>query len=143
MINFKTEELRKNLLEKYLEIDEAELKENQSTRRTSFQTIKGNFLNLSDSSASGLENEAVKLLEKKEKKECNNESKRARMQCVFNELGVSDLVIDLFTSEISSKLFKESMLLAIAMLEGGNRQVQVFFRKRLKFLYLKININFN
>lgn len=50
---------------------------------------------------------------------------RYEIQCELNSQGASDLVIDLFMSDISPKVFKETVLLAIALLEGGNTHVQV------------------
>jgi hypothetical protein len=51
--------------------------------------------------------------------------RRYEIQCELNNQGASDLVVDLFMSDISNKVFKENVLLAIALLEGGNTQVQV------------------
>ena len=53
------------------------------------------------------------------------DQKRNKIQCELSAQGASDLVVDLFMSEISNKVFKENVLLAIALLEGGNTQVQV------------------
>lgn len=49
------------------------------------------------------------------------------MQCRFDSLGASDLVIDMLmrNDNLCEKLFKEAVLLGIALLEGGNSQVQV------------------
>lgn len=52
-------------------------------------------------------------------------SKLFEVQSEMNSLGVCDLIIDLLMSEISDKLFKETILLAISLLEGGNNYVQV------------------
>jgi hypothetical protein len=57
--------------------------------------------------------------------------RRLEIQCELNNQGASDLVIDLFMSDISNKVFKESVLLAIALLEGGNTQVQKKMYNRL------------
>jgi hypothetical protein len=51
--------------------------------------------------------------------------RRFEIQCELNNQGASDLVVDLFMSDVSNKVFKETVLLAIALLEGGNTQVQV------------------
>ena len=51
--------------------------------------------------------------------------RRYEIQCELNNQGASDLVVDLFMNDISNKVFKETVLLAIALLEGGNTQVQV------------------
>ena len=47
------------------------------------------------------------------------------IQHELNEQGVCDFVIDLFMSDTSNKIFKENILLGIALLEGGNSEVQV------------------
>ena len=57
--------------------------------------------------------------------------RRLEIQCELNNQGASDLVVDLFMSDISNKVFKENVLLAIAMLEGGNDQVQKTIYNRL------------
>ncbi len=120
IIDKTTEELRRNLLDKYLERKESinvKSDHEPSERRTSLDSLRYGLLNSAGS------NESAKNQEKKSD-ECD-EMSRYRVQCELNDLGASDLVIDLFTSEISNKLFKESVLLAIALLEGGNNQVQV------------------
>lgn len=57
--------------------------------------------------------------------------RRLEIQCELNNQGASDLIVDLFMSDISNKVFKENVLLAIAMLEGGNDQVQKTIYTRL------------
>jgi hypothetical protein len=47
------------------------------------------------------------------------------IQHELNQQGVCDFVIDLFMSDTSNKIFKENILLGIALLEGGNSEVQV------------------
>lgn len=59
------------------------------------------------------------------------ELRRLEIQYELNNQGASDLVIDLFMSDISNKVFKESVLLGIALLEGGNTQVQKTMYNRL------------
>jgi inositol 1,4,5-triphosphate receptor type 1 len=125
-----TEELRRNLLDKYLERKEtssvnSELEKPE--RRISLESLRNNLLAPIKNVSGGENVPSGKLFEKK-KDECD-EMKRHRVQCDLNDLGASDLVIDLFTSEISNNLFKESVLLAIALLEGGNNQVQVRFKR--------------
>lgn len=51
--------------------------------------------------------------------------RRYEIQCELNIQGASDLVVDLFMNDITNKVFKETVLLSIALLEGGNTQVQV------------------
>lgn len=63
------------------------------------------------------------------------ESAEKKIVCIQNELnrlGATDLVIDLFISDISKKLFKESVHLAIALLDNGNQQVQKNFLIRFQ-----------
>ena len=47
------------------------------------------------------------------------------VQCHLDHEGASDLVIDLIMNTTSDKVFQESILLAIALLEGGNTTIQV------------------
>ena len=49
----------------------------------------------------------------------------AELQCVMDENGATDLVIDLIVAEPNHSVFLESLRLGIAMLEGGNGVVQV------------------
>jgi hypothetical protein len=47
------------------------------------------------------------------------------IQNELNKQGASDLVVELFISESSINILEESIRLAIALLEGGNTEVQV------------------
>lgn len=47
------------------------------------------------------------------------------VQCHLDREGASDLVIDLIMNATSDRVFHESILLAIALLEGGNTTIQV------------------
>lgn len=49
----------------------------------------------------------------------------AEVQCHLDREGASDLVIDLIMNATSDRIFQESILLAIALLEGGNPVIQV------------------
>lgn len=49
----------------------------------------------------------------------------AEVQCHLDKEGASDLVIDLIMNTTSDRVFQESILLAIALLEGGNTTIQV------------------
>jgi hypothetical protein len=69
----------------------------------------------------------VKDLEEQDERDL----RRHEIQCELNSQGASDLVVDLFMSDISNKVFKENVLLAIALLEGGNTQVQKTIYTRL------------
>ncbi|TRY54966.1 hypothetical protein DNTS_020726 [Danionella cerebrum] len=53
------------------------------------------------------------------------------VQCHLDREGASDLVTDLIMNTTSDRVFHESILLAIALLEGGNTTIQHSFFKRL------------
>ncbi|KAJ8408164.1 hypothetical protein AAFF_G00263920 [Aldrovandia affinis] len=53
------------------------------------------------------------------------------VQCHLDKEGASDLVIDLIMNTTSDRVFQESILLAIALLEGGNTTIQRSFFCRL------------
>uniref|UniRef100_H3C9T0 Inositol 1,4,5-trisphosphate receptor n=1 Tax=Tetraodon nigroviridis TaxID=99883 RepID=H3C9T0_TETNG len=55
----------------------------------------------------------------------------AEVQCHLDKEGASDLVIDLIMNATSDRIFQESILLAIALLEGGNPVIQRSFFHRL------------
>ncbi|XP_062843047.1 inositol 1,4,5-trisphosphate receptor type 1 isoform X3 [Trichomycterus rosablanca] len=55
----------------------------------------------------------------------------AEVQCHLDKEGASDLVIDLIMNATSDRIFQESILLAIALLEGGNPVIQRSFFIRL------------
>ncbi|XP_078517788.1 inositol 1,4,5-trisphosphate-gated calcium channel ITPR1 [Lissotriton helveticus] len=55
----------------------------------------------------------------------------ADVQCHLDKEGASDLVIDLIMNATSDRVFHESILLAIALLEGGNTSIQLSFFCRL------------
>ncbi|XP_062319249.1 inositol 1,4,5-trisphosphate receptor type 1 isoform X4 [Osmerus eperlanus] len=55
----------------------------------------------------------------------------AEVQCHLDREGASDLVIDLIMNATSDRIFQESILLAIALLEGGNTVIQRSFFCRL------------
>ncbi|XP_005924938.1 inositol 1,4,5-trisphosphate receptor type 1 isoform X2 [Haplochromis burtoni] len=55
----------------------------------------------------------------------------AEVQCHLDKEGASDLVIDLIMNTTSDRVFQESILLAIALLEGGNTTIQRSFFCRL------------
>uniref|UniRef100_A0A665X7T3 Inositol 1,4,5-trisphosphate receptor n=1 Tax=Echeneis naucrates TaxID=173247 RepID=A0A665X7T3_ECHNA len=55
----------------------------------------------------------------------------AEVQCHLDKEGASDLVIDLIMNTTSDRVFQESILLAIALLEGGNTTIQHSFFCRL------------
>jgi hypothetical protein len=126
LYQFKTEELRINLLDKYVEIEANNLSGNnnsrnhcEDSRRTSLNSLKENILG----NTSFLMN---RTLSKNEIK-VERDEKRCEIQCELNSLGLCDFIIELFckSDEFSGRLFRESVLLAIALLEGGNNQVQV------------------
>lgn len=84
---------------------------------------KTNVNDLSSSSASSSSSSSFNLKDIEDQDE--RDQKRYKIQCELNAQGASDLVVDLFMSDLSSKVFKENVLLAIALLEGGNTIVQV------------------
>lgn len=47
------------------------------------------------------------------------------IQCQLDNVGTSELVIDLIVSTKNDRVFEESILLGIALLQGGNTQIQV------------------
>ncbi|XP_049622307.1 inositol 1,4,5-trisphosphate receptor type 1 isoform X2 [Suncus etruscus] len=55
----------------------------------------------------------------------------AEVQCHLDKEGASNLVIDLIMNAASDRVFHESILLAIALLEGGNTTIQHSFFCRL------------
>ena len=60
-----------------------------------------------------------------------------RLRITQNELnkqGASDLVVELFMSESPINILEECVNLAIALLEGGNTEVQVRFLSLIMFI---------
>jgi len=49
------------------------------------------------------------------------------VQCHLKAEGATDLVINLIIGNYSERIFHESVLLGIALLEGGNHDNQVFW----------------
>ena len=47
------------------------------------------------------------------------------IQCLLDSVGATELVIDLIVSTKSLRVFEESIRLGIALLKGGNTQIQV------------------
>uniref|UniRef100_A0A8C9L7K7 Inositol 1,4,5-trisphosphate receptor n=1 Tax=Pavo cristatus TaxID=9049 RepID=A0A8C9L7K7_PAVCR len=58
----------------------------------------------------------------------------ADVQCHLDKEGASNLVIDLIMNATSDRVFHESILLAIALLEGGNTTIQVGKWKILRLM---------
>lgn len=57
------------------------------------------------------------------------------IQCLLDNVGASELVIDLIVNTKNDRVFEESILLGIALLQGGNTQIQVGSQmQRLKLL---------
>uniref|UniRef100_A0A8C2F5Q7 Inositol 1,4,5-trisphosphate receptor n=1 Tax=Cyprinus carpio TaxID=7962 RepID=A0A8C2F5Q7_CYPCA len=85
-----------------------------------FTTIKaslvGSFFTVASGNIWGLSRAEMSLME---------------VQCHLDREGASDLVIDLIMNATSDRVFHESILLAIALLEGGNTIIQHSFFKRL------------
>ncbi|KAG1937067.1 inositol 1,4,5-trisphosphate receptor type [Pimephales promelas] len=55
----------------------------------------------------------------------------ADIQCALDNVGASELVIDLIVSTKNDRIFEESILLGIALLRGGNTQIQNSFYNQL------------
>ncbi|CAM4581349.1 unnamed protein product [Leuciscus chuanchicus] len=55
----------------------------------------------------------------------------ADIQCALDNVGASELVIDLIVSTKNDRIFEESILLGIALLRGGNTQIQNSFFHQL------------
>ncbi|XP_053740824.1 inositol 1,4,5-trisphosphate receptor type 2 isoform X1 [Synchiropus splendidus] len=49
------------------------------------------------------------------------------IQCLLDNVGTSELVIDLIVNTKNDRVFEESILLGIALLQGGNTQIQNSF----------------
>ncbi|KAL1256957.1 hypothetical protein QQF64_012502, partial [Cirrhinus molitorella] len=53
------------------------------------------------------------------------------IQCALDNVGASELVVDLIVSTKTDRIFEESILLGIALLRGGNTQIQNSFYNQL------------
>ncbi len=115
------------MLKKYLNTNEANV---SSLLNETNERIKPNNRKNSSHSPKNILTHTTHPLKSKndasnESKESDNrDSKRYEWQCKLSENGCSDLVVELFMSDISNRIFKETLLLAIALLEGGNSLVQ-------------------
>lgn len=49
------------------------------------------------------------------------------IQCLLDNVGATEMVIELIVNTKNDRLFKESIELGIALLRGGNTQIQVCF----------------
>ncbi|CAL9697413.1 unnamed protein product [Knipowitschia caucasica] len=58
-------------------------------------------------------------------------SSLVEIQCLLDAVGASELVIDLIVSTKNHPVFNESILLGIALLRGGNTQIQNSFYQQL------------
>uniref|UniRef100_A0A8C6SHD8 Inositol 1,4,5-trisphosphate receptor n=1 Tax=Neogobius melanostomus TaxID=47308 RepID=A0A8C6SHD8_9GOBI len=58
-------------------------------------------------------------------------SSMMEIQCLLDNVGASELVIDLIVSTKNDRVFEESILLGIALLQGGNTQIQKSFYSQL------------
>jgi len=52
-------------------------------------------------------------------------SNMVEIQCLLDNVGASELVIDLIVNTKNDRVFEESILLGIALLQGGNTRIQV------------------
>ncbi|XP_017278513.1 inositol 1,4,5-trisphosphate receptor type 2 isoform X2 [Kryptolebias marmoratus] len=53
------------------------------------------------------------------------------IQCLLDRVGATELVIDLIVNSKNDQVFEESILLGIALLQGGNTQIQNSFHNQL------------
>ncbi|XP_055365370.1 inositol 1,4,5-trisphosphate receptor type 2 isoform X2 [Betta splendens] len=58
-------------------------------------------------------------------------SSMVEIQCLLDNVGASELVIDLIVNTKNDRVFEESILLGIALLQGGNTQIQNSFYHQL------------
>uniref|UniRef100_A0A3Q3WWS6 Inositol 1,4,5-trisphosphate receptor n=1 Tax=Mola mola TaxID=94237 RepID=A0A3Q3WWS6_MOLML len=58
-------------------------------------------------------------------------SSMVEIQCLLDNVGASELVIDLIVNTKNDRVFEESILLGIALLQGGNTQIQNSFYNQL------------
>uniref|UniRef100_A0A4W6EAF5 Inositol 1,4,5-trisphosphate receptor n=1 Tax=Lates calcarifer TaxID=8187 RepID=A0A4W6EAF5_LATCA len=58
-------------------------------------------------------------------------SNMVEIQCLLDNVGASELVIDLIVNTKNDRVFEESILLGIALLQGGNTQIQNSFYTQL------------
>lgn len=56
-------------------------------------------------------------------------SSMVEIQCLLDNVGTTELVIDLIVNTKNDRVFEESILLGIALLQGGNTQIQVGIAK--------------
>ncbi|XP_053377799.1 inositol 1,4,5-trisphosphate receptor type 1-like isoform X4 [Mercenaria mercenaria] len=61
-----------------------------------------------------------------------SEMKIHEVQCHLNKAGASDLIVDLVIKNTNYKIFRETLELGIALLEGGNTVIQQSLYARLK-----------
>ena len=52
-------------------------------------------------------------------------SSMVEIQCLLDSVGASELVIDLIVNTKNDRVFEESIQFGIALLKGGNTQIQV------------------
>ncbi|XP_021179022.2 inositol 1,4,5-trisphosphate receptor type 2 isoform X2 [Fundulus heteroclitus] len=58
-------------------------------------------------------------------------SSMVEIQCLLDKVGATELVIDLIVNTKNDRVFEESILLGIALLKGGNTQIQNSFYNQL------------
>ncbi|KAJ3596150.1 hypothetical protein NHX12_002559 [Muraenolepis orangiensis] len=58
-------------------------------------------------------------------------SSMVEIQCLLDSVGASELVIDLIVNTKNDRVFEESILFGIALLQGGNTQIQNSFYEQL------------
>lgn len=62
-------------------------------------------------------------------------SSMVEIQCLLDNVGTSELVIDLIVNTKNDRVFEESILLGIALLQGGNTQIQVGVQFSFCFIF--------
>lgn len=123
--------MRRNLLSKYVERDEnspgeVHFKSGDAKVGSDSGKLAANTQSVA---LSGPQSSSFNIKDLEEENELD--ARRYEIQCELNMQGASDLVVDLFMSDVTNKVFKETVLLAIALLEGGNTQVQKTIYNRL------------
>ncbi|XP_056137973.1 inositol 1,4,5-trisphosphate receptor type 2 [Lampris incognitus] len=58
-------------------------------------------------------------------------SSMVEIQCLLDNVGASEMVIDLIVNTKNDRVFEESILLGISLLQGGNTQIQNSFYNQL------------
>lgn len=117
--------MRSNLLRKYIDEDHYDHGTSSSYGKKSRNSSSSSETSKSTGTVAIADSGSASFNIKNMDEDEERDLRRYEIQCELNNQGASDLVVDLFMNDISNKVFKETVLLAIALLEGGNTQVQV------------------